>query len=377
MEFAKPNDHGDMRELRAAAFSLALEAAILTGGGEEVFGDLAEEARSLYAASLVGNGFASSCLEVPLAGPAGFDFHTSYNRGQVSAKDVRKSDVDPVYRDVLLWFAEGERHAESVSVSYDLCGLTPDDKPHAHYYTMLGAPGAFSNRPGFFAAGRIRSGSSACDSLEARLPDGWWLWYVGLFPARDGSPFHVGAYPTREQQARYAADPDTLRQDLARAGFVAVDGPMLETLAALAALPLRMDFQFNVFPDGRLDDVLGISMTCGPRDGRAAQAMFTGEGAAARACRLAQERGWADERWKKLTGSFMTRAVPLDEDGSALLAIRCLPAYVKFKWRACSPMPAKAYIECGAMQVAGVRQLAGEERRAEGASTAGLGRVGR
>ena len=180
---------------------------------------------------------------------------------------------------------------------------------------------------------------------NARMDPGWELSYLGMFPGREGSPLRVGGYVDAAERKRCADDPSRIGHILHQASFSALDGEALVQAAQVMRLaPGKVDFQFDVLPDGSLGPALAIEVffDCGSSAG--ARESFT-EGAGAQVVRQCREWGAADERAERMVDMAFMRAVPMktDDGGQALFYFKIMPCWLKLRWTSGTLQPAKMY----------------------------------
>ena len=332
-----------MREL---AFEALCKLAA-RNGGERLFGSASALVAETFRKSLIGAAFPSFWMEAPLAGEPGFDLHVYYDRGQLRGDERFAEGSGFGMQGLFDWFFGDDVGGIGVGFAHDLRGGA----------VATGAYVNFNARPladarGFFSALGVPEVGERADALLAALPEGWRPWYLGYFPGRGDDLVRVGAFVQPERQRAYADDARVLAGDLSRAGFDAVDGAMLGRLSALAALPFTLELQLDAGESG-VGDTLGADLTLESRSAARVREAFAPGGDGAAACELLERWGVADGRWREIAGASHSKLVPaLDDDGElALLLLSCLPAFVKAKWRAAVPQPAKVYFECSACPV--------------------------
>ena len=177
-----------------------------------------------------------------------------------------------------------------------------------------------------------------------RLPEGMPPAYIGLFPGREGSPMRIGGYMKHKLIREIAERPALLGECFDAIGFSAYDENMLEFCREIFAIAPGIDFQFDIYPDGSLCDVFGLSFSFNeifPR--QAEECMSSGTGA--EFMNMLENRRLADERWKLIAGAAFGKGVPFERsDGSfGILALAIRFNYAKIKFRAGKAMSAKFY----------------------------------
>ena len=179
-----------------------------------------------------------------------------------------------------------------------------------------------------------------------RLPEGMPPAYIGLFPGREGSPMRIGGYMKHKLIREIAERPALLGECFDAIGFNAYDEDMLEFCREIFAHAPGIDFQFDIYPDGNLGDVFGLSFSFNnilPR--QADECMKSGAGY--EIMTLLEGRGLADERWKLIAGSALGKGVLFERsDGNlGILALIIRFNYAKIKFRSAKAMSAKFYLK--------------------------------
>ena len=120
---------------------------------------------------------------------------------------------------------------------------------------------------------------------------------------------------------------------------------MRAMLAALMGVASEsVDFQFDVFPDGSIGSVFAIDVQFGIKQPHAVLASFE-DGPGARAMRLLQGWGAADDRYQLAAQAAFARALPVElaEGGTGRFAFTLMPQWVKARWTDGALQPAKLY----------------------------------
>ncbi len=118
---------------------------------------------------------------------------------------------------------------------------------------------------------------------------------------------------------------------------------MLERVSLLMeSSPGSVDFQFDVFPDGRLGSTFAIDVQFDIQRPQMVRASFDG-GPCSRVMGLLEGFGVADDRWKLAGQAAFARALPVETDGDDLAryAFTLMPQWVKARWTDCIPQPSK------------------------------------
>lgn len=313
---------------------------------EGFFGNSHALATDVYRHSLIGDAFPSFWMEVPLAGPPGFDLHVYYNRGQIQPGDRFGGGCGFGMQALFDWFFCHETGGIGVGFAHDLRGER----------VATGAYVNFNKRPltdtrGFFAALGNEEAYEDAAGLLARIPGSWQPWYLGLFPDRPGAGVRVGSFVGPERQVLYARDRRALADDLTRAGFTAFDEEMLSKLQTLAAQPYTLELQLDAMGP-TTGDTLGADLTLNLSSAPDTTKDFADDGTGARACKLLESWGIADTRWHQIKNATMSKAVPVRTDaGTAHLLMACVPSFIKAKWTATQAQTAKVYLKCAARPI--------------------------
>jgi len=308
---------------------LCLQAAD-EGRGEVLFGDSVKRARAAIRPFMVGREFPGSYLEFPLAGDPFLDVTVLY--GDVGPDCHVDSPAAPDADELLEWFASARERFENVSFGFELdtkneeigaAGVHFQPRGHTElvepFCQVIGEP----ERAGLYL------------DLAKRMPEGWPLSFFGLFRGRPGSPLRVCGYLDSDEKNACAKDRLHLAAVFDELGFSAYDDTMLEQASTLmGATSGTVDFQFDVFPDGKFGEVFALDVQFGIEQPEAVQASFT-NGRGARVMNLLESWGAADERWKLGVEATFARALPVEqEDGTpGRFAFTLMPQWVKVRWR--------------------------------------------
>ena len=324
----------------ADAFEVLCLQAADDGRGDVLFGDSLPRARKALRPFMVGEKFPSVYLEFPLLGAPFLDVTVLY--AALEAGTRIDSEAAAGAEGVIDWFS-------SVCGTYpDVCfGFEVDTKgPELPVAAIHFQPRTSVELvlPFCEAVGEPERADLYLELAE-RMPDGWSLSFFGMFRGRPGSPLRVCGYLRRDEKARCAERPSCLAEIFDRAGFSAYDETMLSQIAALlAASPGGIDFQFDIWPDGRLGDIFAIDIQFDIEKPAAVQACFK-SGPAARVMKLLEEWGVADGRWKLGGEAAFARALPVEQEDGSLerYAFTLMPQWVKARWKAGALQPAKLY----------------------------------
>ena len=332
-ETMKAPSHADAFEV------LCLQAAD-DGRGEVLFGSSLPRARAAGRSFMVGKGFPNVYLEFPLAGDPFLDVTILYNDAgpDVHIESPAVEDADALFN----WFEPVFAHNNNVTFGFEL-----DTKNEP-----IGAAGVhFQPRrnselvePFFQAIGEPERAQLYLD-LEKRMPEGWPLSFFGLFRGRPGSPLRVCGYLDTNEHRTCAEDRQHLAAVFDEIGFTAYDEAMLEQITTLMnATSGSIDFQFDVYPDGKLGDIFAIDLQFEIEQPEAVLTSFT-SGRGARIMGLLESWGAADKRWKLGAEAAFARSIPVEqEDGTyGNYAFTLMPQWVKARWRNTVLQNAKLY----------------------------------
>lgn len=325
----------------ADAFQVLLLQAADEGRGPLLFGDSLARAREALQPFMVGKGFPCVYLEHPLAGEPFLDVTVLYSELDIGTRIA--SDAASGTDNLIDWFAGVCGAGEHVCFGFEL-DTQKEQLPRATVH--------------FQPRGHVELVKPFCEAIgeperallyldtAARMPEGWPLSFFGLFRGRPGSPLRVCGYLSPDEQSKCAADPQHLKESFDHLGFSAYDDAMLAQVSALlTSAPGYVDFQFDVYPDGRLGDTFAIDVQFDIAQPEAVRKAFT-EGFAAQVMGLLESWGVADDRWKLGVAATFARAIPveLDDGASGSYAFTLMPQWAKARWIAGALQPAKLYL---------------------------------
>ena len=317
--------------------TLFLQAAD-EGRGPVLFGENWERSREAVIPFVEGVPFPDVYLEFPLAGEPFLD--TTVLLKKIPAGTRFSSPAAAGTEAILDWYAKARAENDGISFGYELDGDNPGPGAiHFQSYSQYRLAGEFCEAAGEPEVGRLYQ------DLAGRMPEGWPLAFLGMFRGRPGSPLRVCGYVDGDEKKRCAEDPSRMEAVFRQLGFTAYDAPMIRQLTAvLAAAPEAVDFQLDVYPDGRLGDT--FSVDAGFRTMRQQDALDSFDsGAYAKIMGMLEEWGAADSRWKLAAGMCFSRGIPVvDEEGAdRLLALVISPNWTKARWRGGALQPSKLY----------------------------------
>ena len=328
-------------------FDFLYEKAAADGREKALFGNSVVPARLFAERSQIGDILPSYYLEFPLSGPPSFDLMTVYG-GELPPGVRFAPGAGYGYQPVFDWFSTlPAGHGASCAITMDT-GRGETERAgiylQQHHRTDLVAP--FLDTMGEHR--RIPSVTGLIGRMRENLPPA----YVGLFPGREGAPVRIGGYWDRNFTKAASEDPALLRSCFDRIGFPAYNPSMLHCCAQLLSLVPESDFQFDLYPDGSLGDLFGLSLSFNdvlPR--AAAECMENGFGASVMT--LLEQWGLTDDRRHRIAGAPAGIAVPMeDRDGSPIsLALTIRFNFAKVKFKAGLPVSAKFYLHLSAAKL--------------------------
>lgn len=312
-----------------ACQTLFLQAAD-EGRGPVLFGDSFERTREAVLPFVEGVPFPSLYLEFPLAGDPFLDVTVLY--GEMPPGTRFRSEAAAGTEKMLDWYVRARTEKQGIC-----CGFELDSKNHypgsaaVHFqsYGDYEIAGQFCEALGEPEAGKLYQ------DLAARMPEGWPLSFFGLFRGRPGSPLRVCGYMGMEEKQHCSEDPGRLETVFREIGFSSFDDAMIRQIsAALSAAPGTVDFQFDVYPDGRLGNVFAIDIAFEVTKSEELVLSFD-KGSAAAAMKLLESWGAADSRWKLAAGASFTRSLPVEDENGELkpFALVLTPNWAKVRWR--------------------------------------------
>ncbi|MBQ9021018.1 MAG: hypothetical protein IJ113_03235 [Eggerthellaceae bacterium] len=372
-------------------YNLIYAQAALDGREAALFGDCASRADDVFERSFVGSSFPEVWFELPLLGEPWFDLHVLTSReslmdGAASAagrapqcagtsgaaepapqcagtsgaaepaprrtgtaeaaesaprRTGTAEAVEPApqifYPEVFEWFATQATDGRQLALSHDISkGLV--DNPAVQlllYHRNDDTMGGF-----FQAAGRPDA-VGAYRAFMERKPQDWFACYAGVFPSRADMGLRVECIPTEEMQQAYAQDAALLEAHLNQLGISTAGTTIIPWCQSFARLPFRIEFQFNIAPDGTAEPTLGLSARFLLPGDNKPEAIFKTSGAAGQLMEQLEAWGLADDRWRLLPATAFSRCVSFQGESMRLY---CFPTFVKIRWRNGEAHDAKAYL---------------------------------
>lgn len=321
------------------SFDALYAIAARDGRGEALFGNSIELARPVYERTLIGNGYPIAHLEFPLLGNPCFDMLSVHSHVAPGARFVPGAGFG--YQGMFDWFAGILEAGERAGCGIEL-DISAGETERAGVYLQQRSCHHLV-APFLESVGETGRTQSYLDML-ARMPEGWHVWYAGVHPGRPGSPVRVDCFVDAGLKDAYATDVSLLENDLAACGFEAT-GPALPSLARPPLdSPFGLELQFDVMPDGSLGPTLGISAAFSLRTAHAMRPLFEEGGPAAELLGAVERLELADDRWRRIPDAMISKLVPAD---GTVLALYCVPTFVKLRMRDGRPLDAKAYLQAG------------------------------
>ena len=304
-----------------------------------LFGDSAALVRPVIEKCLIGDVYPSFYVEFPLKGTPSFDVLTVYSEIPPGTKFAPGCGFG--YQAMYDWFSSlPSGHGTSCALEMDTStGETERAGIYFQYRSKTELIAPFLKSVG--EEKRLSSYMKLLNNLPSGMPPA----YIGLFPGRENSPMRIGGYMQNNLIREIAKRPALLGECFDAINFKAYDDNMIEYCREIFALAPGIDFQFDVYPDGNLGDVFGLSFSFNNiRPSQAVECMKSGVGA--KFMTLLESRGLADDRWKLIADAALGKGVPFERsDGNlGLFALIIHFNYAKIKFRAGKAVSAKFYL---------------------------------
>lgn len=312
------------------AFGDGREAALVGGNAEK----LLDASRRL---SLAGNTSASCFVEAPLLGAPDYDSLVIHNPRSLYPGCRVADPSQELAQTVLSWAAGREGDRPYIHFELDSAGAGALSGVHCRM------EGDMALAEGFFRAVGDPWRAGVLAWAVDRLPQGWFCSYAGVFPGRETGATRMEVNPADEITRRALCDKDYLRGFFDGLGFTAYDDRMLCDLARLAEVDVPVSIQFDLLPDGFLPVCSFLSLyehvrpDCSP--------LFRPDGGLTRSCRIYEEMGVSDGRWRLLEQCcFSQRRIFLKQNVLEKRFNRCFMCCTKAKWISAARSPAKFYL---------------------------------
>lgn len=321
-------------------FDILYALAADEGREKALFGSCAPLAREAFRRSLIGEGFPIVWFEVPLAGKPRFDLHVALSREMLCGGARFLPGAGNGRDELFRWYSEDEPGGGGLAFAYDVSEGRIDDP--AIHVNVNNAPLSDADRFFDLAAGEEAAGQYG--SFANRLPKGWRIWYAGVHPGRPGSPVRVDCFVDAELKDAYAGDITLFEGDLTACGFTAITSTLHDLAKLVLDSPFSLELQFDVMADGVLGPTLGISANFPFGSSSTVRPLFEEGGPAAEFLGAVERMGLADDRWRHIPDAMFSKLVHMDD---AMLALYCIPVFVKLRMRGGEPLDAKVYLQAG------------------------------
>lgn len=325
---------------RTMLFDLIYALAARDGRDAALFGDDLAYARVAFERSCAGTGFPELWFEVPLAGDPWFDLHALVSPEHLAGVADFAPETCGNCPEAFAWFAARTEGVRQLALSWD----TSAHDVESPAVQLLTGTGDVPVTCSFLEAVGRADAAASYRAFAGRIERGWCACYAGIFPRRSVPHLRVECIPSRELQDAYADDPALLERHLRQAGFSAFGDTLIPRCRLLARSPYRIEFQFDVTPDGSAGPTLGASIRFPQPPGTPEEPAFEAQGPAGQIMGEVESWGLADGRWRLLEDTAFARRLS-GPGGSCRLF--CFPAFLKLRWRAGEPLDAKAYLMAG------------------------------
>ena len=329
-----------MRNEYEEAMAGVLARIAQDGRGEALFGDALDRTLDAYHCFSTPTEKPFALLEFPLLGTPGFDVGIGFNQGPIQPGARLYDQSQTVAQAAVDWIAAWPKEPRpNLFFKLDESG-GPDQKPGIHC-KLRRQPGAAD---AFFEVIGEAWRAPLYREVEQRLPPGWFTLFAAVFPSRSGKKtrFEVALFDDALEDLK--SGPSFVRDLFDAIGFPHYDESMLDQIVSLAGESRAIGAQFDIEEDGSFCDVFSlISYLEGT--GADFHALFEPDGHVSRVCRLYEELGAADDRWRRIEGAlFAERYFEILEGMPTIVTGLALPCCAKAKWRAASLVPAKFYL---------------------------------
>ena len=310
------------------------------GRREALLGDAVDRAGTACAPFIVGDIFPDVYLEFPLIGEPFLDVTLLYD-GITPGTRV-ESEAAAGTGAILDWFASVRAEHRDVSFGFELDTSKPELPQAAVHFqprTHIELVNPFCVLVGEPERARLYL------DLAARMPEGWPLSFFGMFRGRPDAPLRVCGYLSDGEKRACINDPSHLAAIFDAVGFSAYDDDMLaEAQAVAAAAPGSIDFQFDIYPDGRLGDTFAFDIQFEIERPEVVRASFE-SGPVSKVMGVLEGLGAVDARWHLAAGAAFARALPMEKDDGTVApySFTLIPQWMKARWRNGAIQPSKLY----------------------------------
>lgn len=324
----------------ALAFDMIYALAACGGREAALFGSCIERAREAFAHSLVNEEFPELWFELPLMGEPWFDLHALASEETLSPETHFVDERTGGYPEVFRWFASQGESVRQLALSWDvgkgdvvrpaiqLLVNTRNQQVTCDFLTVAGRPDA----------------APAYRAFLASIPEGWYACYAGVFPDRPEHNLRIECIPNISLQRAYAESPALLEAHLRQVGLNELGDTLVARCRDMAQTPFRLEFQFDVDPEGRADETFSASVRFAQPSSEDSGNAFELQGPAGDLMSQVEAWGLADSRWRLLADTMFAKRVTRGDESNLLY---CYPAFCKLRWRAGVPLDAKAYLIAG------------------------------
>ena len=281
-------------------------------------------------------------VELPLLGPPSYDTLVILPTSKLRT-GVRVRDPDQVQAQAMIdWLLARKDWRPSIFYELDAAGSGKLAGIHCRIEGSLDIADEF-----FRAAGEAHR-IPAFRKAAARLPEGWVPLFAAVFPGRADDRTRMEVYILDGEAAGAMTDPAKIRKAFDRIGFTAYNGAMPEEMARLARVDNSVNLQFDLLPDGTFAPACSL-ITGYEQYRNDLKAKFAEDGPVSRICRIYEDMGTADGRWRLLEGACFV----CETEGPEGMLLRTVPNSSKVKWKNGEPAPARFYLRMDAKKRSG------------------------
>jgi hypothetical protein len=161
-------------------YQIIYALAARDGRERVLFGESAPQAYSAFERSLACDVFPELWFEVPLVGSPWFDLHVLTAHEDLIRRTFRDAGTGVAVPEVFEWYAAQGHDARQLALSWD---TGSGDVASPAVQLLKWASNVQLTCDFLEAAGRADA-IEAYRAFEARLPEGWFACYAGVFPTR-------------------------------------------------------------------------------------------------------------------------------------------------------------------------------------------------
>ena len=321
------------------------DRAFADGREMALVGEGAERMLEAYRRSLYEGANPAVFIEAPLSGEVGYDVVVILQGNRFYPGCKLYDQTQAKAQALIDWVAGLENARPDMFFEFDASGSGALAGVHCKIEGRLDlAEGLFN------AIGEPQRTVPFVKAAE-RLPKGWVCLYAAAFPGRQESYTRMEIIIFGKDARRLVGDAEYLRECFEQLGYKAYDEKMLRDAARIAAVGVPVTMQFDLATDGSF--LPCFSLLSNYEHARSGfRKLFEEEGELARTCRIYEEMGIADERWKLIEKScFAVKCTLLTAEGIADRVNRCLPCCTKVKWKSPDRRAAKFYLMLDSQRV--------------------------